>query len=130
MPRGPGATSTASTARLKPRPRKSPTANDPILGAPLLSISEAYLRVLAAGVARLKPGSPMEAMRVFHALATGRGIQLATMVADDPNVAFWLNLDADRPPSARSLPETQVATSAHWISAACQPTVTPSQRPA
>ena len=81
---------------------ESLTANDPILGAPLLSISEAYLRVLAAGVARLNQVAPMEAMRVFHALGNWAGhIQLATMVADDPNVAFWLNLDADRPPLGR-----------------------------
>lgn len=78
------------------------TANDPILGAPLLSVREAYLRVLAAGVARLNQVAPMEAMRVFHALGNWAGsIRLEPMVADDPNVSFWLNLDADRPPLGR-----------------------------
>lgn len=81
---------------------ESLTANDPILGAPLLSVNEAYLRVLAAGVARLNQVAPMEAMRVFHALGNWAGqIRMETMVADDPNVAFWLNLDADRPPLGR-----------------------------
>jgi cyclic-di-GMP-binding protein len=78
------------------------TANDPILGAPMLSVGEAYLRVLAAGVARLNQVAPMEAMRVFHALGNWTSlIRLEPMVADDPNVAFWLNLDADRPPLGR-----------------------------
>ncbi len=78
------------------------TAQDTILGAPLLSVSEAYLRVLAAGVARLNQVAPMEAMRVFHALGNWVGqIRLEPMVADDPNVSFWLNLDADRPPLGR-----------------------------
>jgi cyclic-di-GMP-binding protein len=78
------------------------TANDPILGPPLLSVNEAYLRVLAAGVARLNQVAPMEAMRVFQALGGWVGlIRLEPMIADDANVAFWLNLDADRPPLGR-----------------------------
>ncbi|MEY4588533.1 MAG: hypothetical protein RL497_609 [Pseudomonadota bacterium] len=78
------------------------TASDPILGGPLLSVGEAYLRVLAAGVARLNQVAPMEAMRVFHALGNWAGlIHLEPMVADDAEVTFWLNLDADRPPLGR-----------------------------
>lgn len=78
------------------------TANDPIMGPPLLSVHEAYLRVLAAGVARLNQVAPMEAMKVFQALGGWAGlIRLEPMISDDANVAFWLNLDADRPPLGR-----------------------------